>query len=327
MRSALQRRRFFGQDDDLESGWRLPMLSRIPLEAFRVFEAAARHGNFSAAARELGVTQAAVSRRIRGLEAELGAALFARRGRHVSLTEEGRRLHGRTRAALDYLEEALAPFRPAHRPRAVSLVASGSISHLWLGPRLRAFARERPEVSVRVLTSDAMADLADNRHDLTILYSTGEHPRWRLSPLVAEELVPVAAPAYLAEVGIDAAALPPGGLAPEAIARLDRIEYERFNAHWMALADWFRAAGAEPPRGPPRASFSSYLPAVEAALRGDGVALGSRGLLAGPLAEGRLVALSPRLLSTGFAYCLGIPRARAVPEEAMALHRLLLSAA
>lgn len=298
------------------------VLSRIPLEAFRVFEAAARHGNFSAAGRELGVTQAAVSRRIRGLEDVLGVALFARRGRHVSLTEEGRRLYTRTHAALDYLAEALAPYQPSHRPRAVSLVASGSISHLWLGPHLRAFAREHPGVSVRLLTSDAMADLADERHDLTILYSMGEHPRWRLAPLVAEELVPVASPGYLAEQG-----LPEGGLEPAEIARLDLIDYERFNAHWVPLREWFAACGAAPPPGPPRVIFSSYLLAVEAALRGDGVALGSRGLLAGHLAEGRLVALSERSLRTGFAYCLGLPRSRAVPEDAMALYRLLLAAA
>lgn len=301
------------------------MLSRIPLEAFRVFDAAARHGNFSAAGRELGVTQAAVSRRIRGLEETIGAALFTRRGRHVALTPQGQRLFRRTRAALDYLAEALEPFAPQPRPRAVSLVASGSVSHLWLGPHLRTFAREHPGVSVRLLTSDAMEDLTDDRHDLTILYSTGEHPRWRLVPLVPEELVPVAAPAYLAEKGIEG---PP--LAPEAIRALDLIEYERFNAHWIPLRDWFRANAAPGPSAPaaePRVIFSSYLLAIDAALRGDGVALGSRGLLAGHLAAGRLVALSDRVLTTGFAYCLGLPRSRTLPEDAMALCRLLLAAA
>ncbi|MEO0624857.1 MAG: LysR substrate-binding domain-containing protein [Pseudomonadota bacterium] len=294
------------------------MLSRLPLEVFRVFEAAARHGNFSAAARELGVTQAAVSRRIRGLEDQLGAALFERRGRHVALTPAGRQLHERTRAALDYLEEALAPFVPGAAPRTVSIVASGSVSHLWLGPHLRAFARDHPSVSVRLTTSDAMEDLADDAHDLTILYSAGTHPRWRLAPLIAEELVPVASPAFIAEAGVQ----PP--LAADAIRNLPLIDYDRVNAHWIPPAAWFEAEAAPLPPDKPRVIFTSYLPAVEAAVRGDGITLGSLGLISGHIAAGRLVALSENVMRTGKGYYLGLPQHRAVSEEALALHRLLL---
>ncbi|MEM9145039.1 MAG: LysR substrate-binding domain-containing protein [Pseudomonadota bacterium] len=296
------------------------MLSRIPLEAFRVFEAAARHGNFSAAARELGVTQAAVSRRIRGLEDQLGAALFLRRGRHVRLSEAGRQLHTRTRAALDYLEEALAPFQTEATQRPVALVAAGSVSHLWLGPHVRAFAREHPGVSLRLTTSDAMGDLANDHHDVTILYGSGEHPKWRLSPLVAEELVPVAAPSLLAETGL----APP--LTPSEILRLDLIDYARVNAHWIPPAAWFDAEGQPVPADKPRLSFTSYLSAIEAAVQGDGVTLGSLGLIAGHIAAGRLVALSPSVLSTGFGYHLGLPRNRSVSADALALYRHLLTA-
>ncbi len=294
-------------------------LRKIPLETFRVFEAAARQGNFSAAARELGVTQAAVSRRLRHLEAVLGAALFTRRGRHVALTPEGAELARRTAAALDYLEQSIAGFGAEAPGAPVSVVASGSVSHLWLGPRLRDFARTRPDISVRLLTSDAMRDLEDDSHDLTILYSRGAHPRWHLAPLFAERLVPVAAPRYLAERGLS----PP--LAAREIAGLDLIDYERFNAHWVALADWLSEETGRAPR--PRMTFSAYLLAVEAALRGDGVALGSLGLLSGAIGEGRLVALSDRVLETGYGYWLGLPRARPVSGEAMALHAVLAAAA
>jgi DNA-binding transcriptional LysR family regulator len=80
-----------------------PMLGKIPLEAFRVFDAAARAMNFSRAGRELNITQAAVSRRIKGLEDHLGAALFTRRGRNLALTPDGERLFQRVRATLEYL--------------------------------------------------------------------------------------------------------------------------------------------------------------------------------------------------------------------------------
>lgn len=296
------------------------MLSHIPLEAFRVFEAAARHGNFTAAARELGVTQAAVSRRIRGLEDRLQAALFLRNGRNLQLTPAGRQLHTRTRAALDYLAEALSPFAPGAAAAPVSIVASGSVTHLWLGPHLRAFAREHPGVSVRLTTTDAMEELADDRHDVTVLYGSGAHPRWRLAPLIAEDLVPVASPAYLAERGIR----PP--MTAHGIAALDLIDYDRVNAHWIPPSVWFERNGAPLPADKPRVIFSSYLPAIEAALRGDGVTLGSLGLIAGHLAAGRLVALSASVLCTGFGYWLGLPQHRAVSEDALALHRLLLQA-
>lgn len=296
------------------------MLAKIPLEAFRVFEAAARHENFSAAARELGVTQAAVSRRIRGLEDHIGADLFLRKGRHVQLTEAGRHLYDRTRAALDYLEEALAPFDAGAPQRTVSIVASGSVSHLWLGPHLRTFAEVHPGVSLRLTTSDAMEDLADDRHDLTILYSAGTHPRWRLAPLIAEDLVPVAAPVYLETLGL----APP--LAPERLLDLTLIDYERVNAHWIPPAAWFAEQGVPLPPSKPRVIFSSYLPAIDAALRGDGFTLGSLGLIAGHLAAGRLVSLSKAVMRTGMGYWLGLPQHRAVSEDALALHRLLLPA-
>ena len=297
------------------------MLSRIPLEAFRVFEAAARHRNFTAAARELGVTQAAVSRRIQLLEDRLGTRLFERRGRHVALTGAGERLHGRTRAALDYLAEAIAPHARADE-RPVSVVASGSISHLWLGPHLRAFARLRPDVSVKLLTSDAMDDLTDPRHDLSVLYSLGSHPDWELTPILPERLAPVAAPAYLAERGLDA-----GRLTAEDVARLDLVDYEAFNAHWRTLRDWAAAAGLARHALAPRVTVSTYLMAVEAALGGDGVALGSLALIDGHLAAGRLVALTDTVLETGFAYHLGLPRGRPPGTGAAALHATLAAVA
>ncbi len=100
------------------------LLAPIPLEAFRVFDAACRHMNFSRAGRELNITQAAVSRRIKGLEEHLGAPLFARNGKNLTLTARGERLFQRVRASLDYLEESLEPFRTG-AGQSISLAASG----------------------------------------------------------------------------------------------------------------------------------------------------------------------------------------------------------
>ncbi len=295
------------------------MLDRIPLEAFRVFDAACRFMNFSRAGRELHITQAAVSRRIQGLEEQLGAKLFTRRGRNLSLTPEGDRLSQRVRATLDYLEESLEPFRGGGR-ETISIAASGSVSHLWLAKRLKDFDNEGPGISVRLLTTDAPSELASEANDLVILYSTGEHPRWNLTLLMKEDLVPVASPAYLERRRLD-----PATVSADELARLDLIDYERFNANWISLRQWF----ARIPRPPktritPRISFSTYALAVDAALRGEGVTLGSRGLIAEELASGVLLELGADRLETGYGYYLGMPRYRSLSPGAARLHQHLL---
>ncbi|AYD02787.1 LysR substrate-binding domain-containing protein [Neorhizobium sp. NCHU2750] len=296
------------------------MLERIPLEAFRVFDAASRFMNFSRAGRELHITQAAVSRRIQNLEEHLGAKLFTRRGRNLALTPEGERLTQRVRATLEYLEESLEPFRGGGR-ETISIAASGSVSHLFLATRLKDFDNESPSVSVRLLTTDAPSELASEANDLVILYSTGEHPRWNLTLMIPEILVPVASPDYIAR-----RRLSPAELGADEIARLDLIDYERFNAHWISFRQWFARLPSPPKtRISPRLSFSTYSLAVDAALRGEGATLGSRGLIAEQLAAGTLVELGRAKLETGYGYYLGMPRYRSLSPGAARLHQHLLS--
>lgn len=302
---------------------KISLLAHIPLEAFRVFDGACRHMNFSRAGRELNITQAAVSRRIKGLEDHLGTQLFTRSGKNLTLTPRGEKLFQRVRASLDYLEESLEPFRTG-AGQSISLAASGSVSHLWLGPHLRNFARDNPDVFLRLVTSDSPADLASENNDLVILYSSGEHPRWDLTPLLAEELAPVAAPSYIARRGLDAATVKPADL-----AGLDLIDYERFNANWISFRPWLERVAPEAyrrmPFPRPHLTFSTYALAIDAALSGDGVALGSLGLIAAKLAEGSLVQLGTTSLVTGYGYHLGVPKFRTPPPEVLKLHTTLLA--
>ena len=297
------------------------MLGKIPLEAFRVFDAACRFMNFSRAGRELNITQAAVSRRINRLEDHLGKPLFTRRGRNLALTTDGERLFQRVRATLEYLEESLEPFRGG-TPQIISIAASGSVSHLWLGTRLKDFGKESPSISVRLLTTDTPSELASETNDLVILYSTGEHPRWNLTLLMKEVLVPVASPDYLAQRGLD-----PETLTSDDIAGLDLIDYERFNAHWISFRQWFGRLTPAPKRKlpSPRLSFSTYIMAVEAALRGEGITLGSLGLIGEQIRAGTLVRLGRHQVETGFGYYLGTPRYRRLEAEALQLHDHLLA--
>jgi len=299
------------------------VLEKIPLEAFRVFDAACRFMNFSKAGQTLNITQAAVSKRIKGLEDQLGATLFTRRGRNLALTREGEALFQRVRATLEYLEESLEPFS-TERGQTISIAASGSVSHLWLGSRLREFGQRYPHVSLRLTTTDAPSELASENHDLVILYSTGEHPRWNLSLLMPEVLVPVASPGYLRGHNLTQEAC-----TPDVVSSLDLIDYERFNAHWISFRQWFGRLSVPPKTKPKpaRYSFTTYVLAIEAALKGDGVALGSVGLITDHITTQRLLPLGKERISTGFGYYLGSPKARTLSEEASVLHRLLLTSA
>jgi len=110
------------------------------------------------------------------------------------------------------------------------------------------------------------------------------------------------------------------------IAALDLIDYERANAHWISLRQWFGRIG-DPLKGKlprPRLSFSTYIMAVEAALRGEGIALGSLGLVEEYLQSGALVTVGTDRVESGFGYYLGAPRFRSLSPEALQLHRFLL---
>ncbi|MEL6680982.1 MAG: LysR substrate-binding domain-containing protein [Pseudomonadota bacterium] len=290
----------------------------MPLEAFRVFDAAARHMNFSAAGRELSISQAAVSRRIAQLEDRLAAPLFIRAGRHVALTAEGARLAGQVRGVLEYLEDAISPF--ARRPAggAVTISASGSVSHLWLADRVRRFGEAMPEIAVRVFTTDDLDQLAGEGNDLGVLYSRGAHPRWDLELLLEEVLVPVAAPAYLERIGCEGQMLD-----ARTLHGLSLLDYERYNAHWISLDRWFRTVAPDLPPIAPRRRYTGYVLTIEGALRGEGVALGSKGLIADHLAAGRLVPISRDEVRTEYGYYLARPRDRDLSPEAAHLYEAL----
>jgi LysR family glycine cleavage system transcriptional activator len=287
------------------------------LGALGVFEAVARHMSFTAAARELNVTQAAVSKRIKHLEQELGLALFRRNGRTITLTEQGAALARCANSALDFLEDGCVRLRDDSSRPSVTIAANTAVSHFWLGPRLRRYALSEPSTTVRLMTADHTHDLVDEEHDIAILHGHGERPGWTLLPLFPETLAPVASPQYLDSVGI--AAEPSPLLAPEGLASLALLDYEQLEVDWTTLEQWFDWAGVPAPRAGRRQIFSSYALTIEAALSGHGIALGSLPLLSDVLAECRLVRVSDRRWATGRGYYIGVREDRIVHEPVLEL--------
>lgn len=249
-----------------------------PLTFLRAFEAAARHESLTRAAEELNVAHPALSRQIRDLEAWLGCALFTRHNRGLSLTEAGRVYRDAAVAAFDQLESATGLLRAAPpvagRTRLI-LSVEPSFAQRWLIPRLGDFRARHGEVEVVVDATRAAADFRKGGADLGIRYGGGPWPGLQAQLLSAVVNFPVCAPHLAAAMPADPARLLDGDLLLEEV-----------DMPWHA---WFRAAGVvvtAPLRG---TRFYDAGNAIDAALAGQGLALGDTILAADDVAAGRLV--------------------------------------
>src|SRR6476469_8294185 len=168
-----------------------------PLAAIRAFEAAARTENFTAAAAELGMTQAAVSYQVKGLEERLGAPLFVREKGRVRLTPLGARLLPPLSSAFDSIETAFA----AHREEDESLLTittTHTFANTWLAWRLGAFQMEHPDLAVRLTTSNELCDVRGGDADVAVRAGRGGWEGMEEHRLFENSFTPMASPESLA---------------------------------------------------------------------------------------------------------------------------------
>ncbi len=264
-----------------ESGPSLP-----PLEWLRVFDAAAQSGNFTAAAEAVNLTQAAVSQRIRNLEARLGRTLFRRLPRGVELTVDGEAYAPHVRQALAALERSTADLFSAPRAR-LSISGSASVIALWITPRLPVLLARFPNLEVSFSTVQRYGDYAAAQADMEIRFGRGTFPGLRARKLFDEVLAPVASPALLSRPGENWRDLPQIALAGP-------------REGWR---EWAAAAGVTPPRQA-LLRFDSFAQALAAALAGQGVLLASLPLVQEALADGRLRRLQEPELRMDQSYWL-----------------------
>ena len=264
-----------------------------PLSALRAFEAAGRHANFARAAEELSITAAAVSQQVRQLEEYLGVRLFARRARGVDLTTAGRDYAGTLGALLDELALATEQVRIAGEPRRLTIATTPSFAARWLMPRLARFLETHPDFDVRLGTSNVVDDFARQDIDVAIRYGTGRWAGLHAKLLTATELFPVCSPSFLAGPRPLRTA---ADLQPRLLLRLTRDEWPR----WLAAAG-LADRSAEGPQ------FSDIGLLTQAAMAGQGVALGQSIVVADDLAAGRLLEPFALRIPSGMAYYLVAP--------------------
>jgi len=283
------------------------------------FEAAARHLNFTRAAEELGVSQAAVSRQVKALEANLGVLLFERAARRVALTPEGRRLHDAVASGLGHIAQVAGDLSRAREGAGVAVAASTAFASMWLMSRVGAFRAACPEIALRLVAVDPYVDPERAGVDLAIRYGSGSWPGLEAVRLFDDLVMPVASPGYLASaVSIGS----PADLARHALLHQDEIEPD-----WMPWADWLALFGVAAPPVRGGVSFNSYANVIQAALDGQGIAIGWARFIEGPLRRGSLVRPIPEVVRSAQAHHVIQPRGRALGPDAARFRDWLIAAA
>jgi LysR family glycine cleavage system transcriptional activator len=289
-----------------------------PLEFLVAFEAAARLGSFTAAAEELNLTQAAVSRQIRLLEGNLGRSLFTRAHRAVRLTPEGRDFQHTVSLALSHVANAARGLRAAEENAQLTVAADQSVAALWLLPRLESFQGAHGDIDLRLISSDVEADCLAEEVDVAIVHGDGSWPGYEAALLLDEEVFPVCSPAYLDSHGAIAR---PADLIARVLIDLDDDHWNWINWRvWLTeqTVDLPQSGTGDRPGGLRRLVINSYPLIVQAARDGLGVALGWKHLVDEPLAAGALVRPLEQMIRTEFGYYLLVRQDRKASPQAEA---------
>ncbi len=260
------------------------MLDKFPgLRSLRSFDAAATHLNFTRAAADMRVTPAAISHQIKELEDQLGVVLFSRTSRSMRLTREGEILRAAAHESLDVLSRAVQKMKKPEGHKQLRITASPSIAAKWLVPRLDRFLATVPGADVRVDVSASVLDFERDDVDVAIRFGEGKYPGLRADLLFHDQVFPVCSPRLITK------AKPLG--TPRDLLRhqLIHLDWEAQGLPWPNWRMWMLAAGIKDFDDRRGLHFSQTSLAVQAAIDGQGVALGDSNLVADDLAQGRLV--------------------------------------
>jgi LysR family transcriptional regulator, glycine cleavage system transcriptional activator len=278
-----------------------------PLHALTFFAVAARCGSFSRAAGELFVTQSAVSRQIQNLEEYLGAAVFVRHKRGLTLTAEGETLLPAVNDALMQLREICDRVRTAGQ--VLTLRMPPTFAARWFLPRLPSLQAFMPEVEVRVSTFHGWGPhFEDADIDAAIVQGTGPWDGTTAHRVMDERLTPLCSPAIAAQLRT------PRDILSHPLLRCYPVgAWER----------WFERVGVKPDKRIKGQIFDTIDMSVSAAIRGQGIALGDLGLAMESLNDGVLIAPFEDVVDDGPPYCLVYSNQRAAQSKIQALRQWL----
>lgn len=267
------------------------------------FEAAARRRSFTAAAQELNVSQPAVSKTIRLLEEATGLKLFRREHSRLELTADGQRLYKETQAAFDHLHMVISSLQKKHSNDVVRVSFSASFVQLWLLPRLKDFKAKYPDVSLRIEESSRDdQDLVEEDIDLSARLGTGKWPGIHAWHFVNEEVLPVCSPDYLKD---HAPIHEPTDLLQHTL-----LNFEERHRSRLGWREWLERHSVPMARLKQDFVFTDALGSVEAAVLGQGIALGWKHLVHAHIKAGRLVVPLTNSYRSGQAIHIIMPAQR-----------------
>lgn len=286
-----------------------------PLVSLRVFESVARHLSFTRAADDIHVTQAAVSHQIKNLEEWLATPLFLRLNRTIKLTREGEAYAAALTAAFEMIADATDAIVKNRNAEAINIATFDSIAANWLAPRIKKFQARFPTMAIRIMTHNAYSDFADGDVDVEIRYGPGDWPNFHVVKVADEEIFPVCSPKLI-------------GRRKRPLKVSDLIEYSLIHDEMvMEWADWIAAAGGSPAGAEKGLHYNHSHIVTQAAVAGEGMALGRSLLVADDLEAGRLVAPFAFKMPSKYAYYLVRPKELAESAWAKSFEEWLLGEA
>ncbi len=256
-------------------------LGDLSLDLLRAFEAAARQRSFTAAAVELGTTQPAISQQIKKLEDQLATRLFDRIYRGIELTEAGSILFHQVQLGLQNIDAGLSAISAQNQHEVLQVATDFAFAAYWLMPRLHRFHAANPQVDVSLVTSERSLNMLRTDIDVAVLFGDGRFKQGESHWLFSEEVFPVCSPLLLTE-----RTLP---LPAHALLEFPLLHLRGENSsQWFDWSGVFRELGISSAPAPGQLRFDNYTLLIQAAIGGQGVAIGWRHLVDNLLAQGLL---------------------------------------
>ncbi|WP_122581290.1 choline sulfate utilization transcriptional regulator [Pseudomonas viridiflava] len=276
-------------------------LGELSLDLLRSFEAAARLRSFTAAAIELGTTQPAVSQQIKRLEEQLVTRLFDRIYRGIELTEAGEVLFSHVQTGLQSIESGLVAITDQRQHEVLQVATDFAFASYWLMPRLHRFHKLNPDVDVSLVTSERTHSMLRPDIDVAVLFGDGRFKQGESHWLFSEEVFPVCSPQLTA-----GRALP----LPNDVLREFPLLHLRAesNNNWFDWGGVFRALDIPQSPAPGQLRFDNYTLLIQAAIGGQGVAIGWRHLVDELLEQGLLCRPIAASAISGYGYYVVLPQ-------------------
>jgi LysR family glycine cleavage system transcriptional activator len=271
-----------------------------PANSMVVFEAVARHLSFTRAAKELRVSQAAVSRQVKLMEDYVGVTLFNRLHRAIELTPQGVEFNTAVSIALEHIAHAVDEIRREEEGADVTISCSVAFASYWLMTRIAKFRAQFPEIDVRLVATGKGRDLAALGVDFGVRYGRGQWDNVIASHMFENEIFPVCSPSYLDE----------HGPLKEVSDLTDQtlLYLTQFDKNWVTWDSWFEGFGTDEWSPEERGlSFDNYMILIHAAIRGEGLALCGERFADDLIERGELVRPIDAALKSDFSFYLVHP--------------------